>query len=29
MEFSDQDSRLVFNRALRTVAIAIAGGYSQ
>jgi hypothetical protein len=26
MEFSDQDLRLVFNRALRTVAIAIAVG---
>jgi hypothetical protein len=26
MEFSDQDLRLVFNRALRSVAIAIAAG---
>jgi hypothetical protein len=26
MEFSDQDLRLVFNRALRNVAIAIAAG---
>jgi hypothetical protein len=26
MEFSDQDLRLVFNRALRSIAIAIAAG---